>query len=143
MLRPLSVKSPSTTVMIEITIATIGRRMKNSATRAPLLRGLRRDRLRAHDQPVTYPCQAVDHDRLAALQPVVDDPVVVDTRPGLDGADARRVVGADGRDLVGPLRLLDGTLRDGHGVVLGLEYGAHLGELAGTQEAVRVREQAD
>src|SRR5437879_6172916 len=142
MLSPVSVKSPSTTTMIEMTIATIGRRMKNSATGARSLLRRRLDGLRAHDQAVADAVQTVDDDALARLQPLVDHPLVVDLHPRLDLAGAHRVAVADDRDLVRPLHLLDRALRDDDRVLLRLEGGAYLRELPGTDEISRVREEA-
>src|SRR5438445_4651149 len=100
MLSPVGAKSRKRTTMIEMTIATIGRRMKNSATGARSLLRRRLDGLRAHDQAVADALQTVDDDALAGLEPVVNHPLVVDLHPRLDLADAHRVAVADDRDLV-------------------------------------------
>src|SRR5262245_17711847 len=117
MLRPLSVKRPSTTTMIEMTMATIGRRMKKCAMGRSSVRG-GLDRLRIDDQSIAHALQAVDDDALAGLEPVLDDPVVVDPRPRLDGADAHFVLGADDGHLVCALDFLHGALRNDDRVLL-------------------------
>src|ERR1700757_5261130 len=91
MLRPVSVNSPSATMMIAMTIATIGRRMKNSATGGRSLLRRRLGRFRAYDQPVADALEAVDDDALTRLEAVVDHPIVVDLHPRLHLADAHLV----------------------------------------------------
>src|SRR5512144_3207956 len=71
--RPDIATSPTRTVTMEITIATIGRLTKKRAMLARLARGLRRalaagdgrHRLRAHHGAFAQPLQALHHDLLA------------------------------------------------------------------------------
>src|SRR5512143_2082416 len=97
--RPDIATSPTRTVTMEITIATIGRLTKK---RAMLLRLGRRFRralaggggrrgLRAHDHAVPHLLQALDHDLLARLQAFLDHPQAVDARADLHVAERHLV----------------------------------------------------
>src|SRR5512134_3530239 len=83
--------SPTRTVTMEITIATIGRLTKKRAMLLGLGRGLRHalagggggHGLRAHDGAFPHLLQALHHDLLARLQAFVDQPEAVHPRPDL------------------------------------------------------------
>src|SRR5262249_10824222 len=88
-LSPVSVYAPSRDVRIAMTIATIGRRMKNSATLGSRLRGGLADRLHLHARPHSlHPFH--DHP-LARLEPVAHD---------VEGADPLLHLDRPERDLV-------------------------------------------
>src|SRR5207253_10601035 len=102
---------PATTVMIEMTIATIGRLMKKRAIPLTLGRQLlgrhRRDR-----NALSHFLHPFGHDLLARRQPVLDHPQPADARSDLDRSDRHLVALAHDRDLVAPLQL--GDLALGH-----------------------------
>src|SRR4030095_7381808 len=121
--------TPRITMRMEMTMATIGRLMKNRAM-VGLLRSRARPRGRVRRQPDflagTYPVAALDDDPLTGLQPLCHRPERADPHVDLDRADVDRVVGADHRDLMNPLHVLDGALRGQERRVLTLDSGAAL-----------------
>src|SRR2546425_7588887 len=134
--------TPTMTMRMEMTMATMGRLMKNLAM-VGLLR--RRARLggRGRRQPNllagAYPVASLDDDPLAGLQPLRHRPERANPHVDLDRADVNRIVGADHRDLVDALHVLDGALRDQERGLLHLDDGANLRVLAGPQQISRVR----
>src|SRR5512143_2404643 len=120
--------SPTRTVTMEITIATIGRLTKKRAMLLRLGRRLRstlaggggRRGLRAHDHAVPHLLQALDHDLLARLQALLDQPETVHPWPDLDVAERHLVAFADHRDAVEVLQLDHGSLRDEESALLRL-----------------------
>ena len=107
---------PMITMRMEMTMATMGRLMKNLAMGAPptsTAPGCRR-RARASSDLLAgpHPVAALDDHPLAGLQPLGDDPQRADARVDLHLAQLDRVVGADHRDLVDALHILHGALRD-------------------------------
>src|SRR5262249_58853943 len=100
---------------MEMTMATIGRSMKNRGM-VGLLRSRARLRGCGRRQPDflagAHPVPSLDDDPLPGLQPLSHNPERADARVGLDGADVDRVVGADHCDLMNALHVLDGALRD-------------------------------
>src|SRR6266571_7935726 len=133
---------PTSTIRMEMTMATIGRSMKNRAM-VSLLRSRARPRGRVRRQPDflagAYPVASLDDDPLAGLQPLRHRPQRANPHIDLDRADVDRVVGADHCDLMNALHVLDGTLRDQERGLLHLDDGADLGVLAGPQQVARVR----
>src|SRR5688572_15443949 len=109
--RPCIATPPSSTVMIDNTIATIGRSTKKRAMLARL--GRRRgSRLRCDDQAVANALQSFDDDAIADADAFLDDPERVDAGADLDVAKRHLVVGGDHRHAVQALQLLHGALRD-------------------------------
>src|SRR5438093_12877230 len=100
---------------MEMTMATIGRSMKNRAM-VGLLRSRARLRGRVRRQPDflagTYPVASLDDDPLAGLQPLRHRPQRAHPHIDLDRAHIDRVVGAGHGDLTTALHGLAGTLRD-------------------------------
>src|SRR6266513_5843187 len=132
---------PTSTIRMEMTMATIGRSMKNRA-----MVGLLRSRARPRGvrrQPDflagAYPVASLDDDALAGLQPLGHHPQRANSHIDLDRADVDRVVGAYHGDLMNALNVLDGTLRDQERGLFHLDDGADLGVLAGPQQVARVR----
>src|SRR2546422_11570837 len=100
---------PMITMRMEITIATMGRLMKNLAIAGGLLRGSGprgRARLGPDLLPRSHAIGALDDDPLAGLQPLRDDPQRPDARVDLDGPDVDGLVGLDDGDLVRALDIL-------------------------------------
>src|SRR5215510_2470535 len=101
--------APTMTVSNEITIATIGRLMKNFDTLASHLRRLslddRDDRAFSHFQ------QAFDDDAFTSLDTGRDDPEVADAVADDDRTDRDLAVVANDCDLMTALQLGHGALR--------------------------------
>src|SRR5256884_5141260 len=84
--------------------------------------------------------ESLDDDPLARLQPLFDDPERADSLAELNPSHVYRLVGADDGDLMDPLQVLDGSLRDKERVLPEVDYGAYLHELTGPQKLAGVRE---
>src|SRR2546430_12289038 len=84
--------------------------------------------------------ESLDDDPLARPQPLLDDPERADSLAELNPSHVHRLVGADDGDLMEPLQVLDGSLRDKERVLPEVDYGAYLHELAGPQKLAGVRE---
>src|SRR4030095_7587988 len=104
---------PTMTVSSEITMATIGRLMKNLDTSASRVRRLAGDDL--NDRPVSYFHQALDDNAFSLLHAGGDDPEVADAVAHRDRTDRDFVIAAHDRDLLAALLLRDGALRDQQG----------------------------
>src|SRR5256712_2171590 len=129
---------PTITMRIEMTIATMGRLMKNlaMALARPLGLGQRGFDLLAS----LYSVDSLDDDPLARLQPLPDDPEGADALADLDGSKVHRLVASDHGDLVDALLVQDGPLRNEQRAFFHADDGAHLRILAGAQEIARVWE---
>src|SRR5262245_46880102 len=123
--------TPRMTMRIEITMATIGRLMKNF----DMIRLLRRARLSRQADLLAgaHPVAAFDDDPLSRLQPLGHDPERAEARTDLDGADVDGVVGFHDGDLVHALDVLDGALDHEERALLHVDDRPDLGVLAGTQ----------
>src|SRR2546430_367154 len=129
---------PAGTVMIEMTIATMGRPVKKPATVLTLRRGLERhgrDR-----RAVSHFLHAFGHDLLVGRQAVLDHPHHADAGSDLDRPDRHLVVLAHDGDLVAPLQLGDRALRHQQRALRHPESRAHPSELPRSQDVPRVRE---
>src|SRR5215831_836257 len=135
--------TPRITMRMEMTMATMGRLMKN-VDMAALLRCRARLGGRARLQPNllagAYPVASLDDDPLPGLQPLCHRPQRANLHVDLDLADVDRVVRANHRDLANPLHVLDSALRNQERVFLHLDDGLDLRVLAGPQQIARVRE---
>src|SRR5207244_6411131 len=134
--------TPMITMRMEMTMATMGRLMKNLAMVGLFRRRARlggRVRREADFLAAAYPVASLDDDPLAGLQPLLHRPQRAHPHVDLDGADVDRVVGADHRDLMNPLHVLDGALRDQERRLLHLDDDANLRVLAGAQPITRLR----
>src|SRR5512134_4029209 len=144
---PVMATMPTMTMRMAITIATIGRLMKNRAMPdLPLLalggggrRGGRRGRrrrgafrsgLRRGDPDAGLDfLDPLDHDPLAGFHPVVEDPQGADPFSGHDRPELDGVVCAHHRDEEFPLHLRHRALRHQQRPLLRLQGRAHQGEL--------------
>src|SRR3954471_17542458 len=101
--------APIRVIRIAMTIATIGRRMKNLDMIGCLTtrrRGGRRrwgPRLRVHHRAFPRFLDAFDNDLVTGLESFLDDPIVVDPPAHFDGLDMHLVVRPHDRDLVSSL----------------------------------------
>src|SRR5438067_11554677 len=135
---------PTITMRMEITMATMGRLMKNLAM-VGLFRGAGCCGRAGLDPDLLAGARsidALDDDPLAGLQPLRDDPERAHARVDLDGADVDRVAGPDHRDLMDSLQILDGALGHEERVLLHLDDGPDLGVLARAQHVARIRKDA-
>src|SRR5437870_12297889 len=129
--------TPTITMRMEITMATIGRSMKNLAIGGGLLPRAAFGGL-ARRQPDllagSHPVAALHDDPLAGLEPLGDDPERADARVHLDRPHVNRLVGPDDRHLVDALDVLDGALRNQQRILLHLDDGPHFRVLARAQD---------
>src|SRR6516162_6255547 len=126
--------TPRITMRMEMTMATMGRLMKN-VDMVALLRGCARLGGRVRRQPNllagAYPVASLDDDALPGLQPLGHRPQRANLHVDLDGADVDGVVRANHRDLTNALHVLDGALRNQERGLLHLDDGLDLRVLAG------------
>src|ERR1700733_14085083 len=96
---------PTITMTMEITIATMGRFIKNFDIASPS-RGFRGGKgLRVHLHSGTHLLNALGNYAIAALQSVRNDPLVADDVAHRDGPDAHFVLAVQHRHLIGALQL--------------------------------------
>src|SRR5712671_5479807 len=91
---------PASTVTIAMTMATIGRPMKNRDTSVSLW--CVRERLHVHDRSIGRG-RAFHHDALPRLETAIDDPAAAHSLAGLHSPRRDLVAGVDGSNLVRPL----------------------------------------
>src|SRR5258708_4621606 len=142
--------SPRRTVRIEMTMATTGRLMKKRAMSLLVPRGGGRrvgaagGRFGSDDRGTRLHARESFHDHaISRLQSRVDDPESAGSFTGYDLADVGLAIRANDGDLVSPLQLVDGSLRDEDGVFLHLDDCPHFRVLTGSQHIAGVREQPD
>src|SRR6185436_4263655 len=99
---------PPSTVMMAMTMATTGRRMKNLDIGLVPFAG-RRERLGIDDRAIGC-ASALHDDARAGLQSLVDNPAAADPVADLHGLRAHLVVRADHAQLKRSLQLADRTL---------------------------------
>src|SRR5882724_4021064 len=104
------VMAPTITRTMEITMATIGRLMKNFDIGLPSL-AFSRKRLGVHWHARTYFLYALGHHAFAWLQPFRNHPLVADTIPDLHCPNVHFVLIVHDRDLIPALKLRNCTLR--------------------------------
>src|SRR5215471_5718858 len=93
--------APTMTVIMAITIATIGRLMKNLDIR-----------FRTYPRSLTDLLHPFNDDALAWRKSLVDDPIRADRFSKLHGSDFHGVVFVDDGDLARALKIDDGALRN-------------------------------
>ena len=139
--------APMMTMTMEITIATIGRRMKKEpmAHFPPAGAGLAAGAGAASCfgtmvMPSRSRWKPSTHHALAALQALLDDPLAADLLAGghLPGLDL--VARAHHHDRVGALELLHRALRHEDGALHHLRLGLHLAVEPGAERLLRIRE---
>src|SRR5262249_28204414 len=104
--------------------------------------GLGHGRLRIHHHPGLHFLSPLDHDPLARLEPLRDDPHVPDLLADFHRAHVYFIVGPDHRDLRAALQLLDRLLRHKHRPLPGLGRDSDLGVLTGAENVLGIGEQA-
>src|SRR5205823_13338822 len=93
---------PASTVTIAMTMATIGRPMKNRDTSVDLWGG--GERLGVHHRAIGRG-RAFHHHVLSGLETAFDNPAAADSLADLHGPRRDLVAGVDGSDLERPLEL--------------------------------------
>src|SRR5690349_16690255 len=108
--------SPPNTVMMAITIATIGRSIK--IREIILTTALQRNETRIHSDAGPDFLRAFDHDPFTGFQTVVDNPKLVDLLADFYRTNTYLVVVANDGDLIAALQLRHSALRHHERVVL-------------------------
>src|SRR5258708_24607609 len=105
--------APRITVTIAITIAKMGRSMKNLAITSPSSRRRRGAGVgtRRHSHAGSNLLQPVDDDWISRLESLLDDPALVHAIARDDGPRDNRVVRPHGQHRLLSLQVLDGLLR--------------------------------
>src|ERR1051325_4875241 len=134
------VSDPTSTNTIEITIATIGRLMKNFDITSPLLR-LRGERFRFHHNSCTDFLYTLGYHCLAAVESLGDNPFAVDAIADFNGSNTNFVFGVDDRDLICALKFGNGALRYQQSIVFDANDCSHFPVAARPQNVAGVRKQ--
>src|SRR6186713_1933896 len=134
--RVTMVMAPTMTVSSEITMATIGRLMKNLDTSASNARRLAGDDL--DDRPVANFQQALDNHAFAGFQTLGHDPQVPDAVADRHGTDRHLVIAAHDRHLMTPLQLGDRALRNQQGAGRRLYGEPHTSKSARAKQIVGI-----
>src|SRR5882724_1986311 len=133
---------PMITMRMEMTMATIGRLMKNLAIVELFRRAGRggRARRRPHLLAGSHPVGPLHDHSLAGLEPIGDDPERADARVDLHRAHVNSLVRSDHRNLVDSLHVLNSPLGNHEGALPHLDDGPNLRVLARAQHVSRIRE---
>src|SRR6266571_8589264 len=130
---------PTITMTIEITIATMGRLIKNFDIGLPSL-AFRGKRLGVHLHARTHLLHTFGNHPIASLQPVRNNPIGTDAVADLNCADAYSVLAVDRCDLIAALQLRDSALRYQQRILLDSDGRANFAVSAGTQNVSGIRE---
>src|SRR5262245_19616425 len=131
------VNEPTSTRTIDMTIATIGRLMKNFDMTLPACSS--HEWLGIHLCPGPDLLNSFSHYAFAQLQPFRDDPLTADVIGHLDGSNADLVVGAYNGDLVRALQFRNCALRNKQSAILHSDDGANSAVSAWSQNVFRIR----
>src|SRR5262249_47699185 len=153
---------PRSTIRMEMTIATMGRLMKNfdmiwvGLPRLLLFGGLRRrvrcrrgaslfsrERHWIHRRALTHLLHPFGHDALSRFHVAGDHPIRADLFAGLYRADADFVVRADDGDEIAALHVGHGALRHQQRIGDGGQQSTYVDKHPGDQQHLRVGELAD
>src|SRR5271156_4001270 len=118
------VRVPTSTRTIEITMATMGRLIKNFDIELPA-RSSRGKWFGIHLHTRAHFLDALGNHPVAWLQSIRNNPLAVDTVADFDGSDAHFVAAIHGSDLVAALQLGDRTLRYQQRILLHPDNGAN------------------
>src|SRR5271163_707698 len=105
-----TVSTPTNTMTMEITMATMGRLMKNFDTRHPSL-SIRRSLVLGHEwlgihlHTSVHSLNSLNNDSVSRIKPVRDDPSVINPVADSNGSNVNFVVGANDSNLVAALQL--------------------------------------
>src|SRR5580658_5023085 len=131
--RARMVREPTNTRTMEITIATMGRLIKNFDIGLPSL-AFRGKGLGVHLHAGTHLLHALRNHVVAGLQAVRDDPLIADTVSNRYGSNTHFVLVVDNRQLVGALQLRHGTLRHKQSALLDPRDRANFAVPSGPQD---------
>src|SRR6202521_2643508 len=123
---------PTITMTIEITMATMGRLIKNFDMGLPSLT-FHGKWLGVHQHAWTDLLHALDNHAFASLQSVHNNPLGADTVADFDRSDAHFILVVQGRDLIAALQLRDCTLRYKQRILLDPDGRANFAVPAGPQ----------
>src|ERR1700693_1715023 len=98
--------APTIIVRMAITIATIGRLMKNLDMGSLF----RRERLGIHLHSLANLLYAFGHDAFAGLEAIANQPLIADPIAHLDESNVHFVVGVHNRNLIAALKLIHSAL---------------------------------
>src|SRR6266436_104431 len=130
--------APTITMTMEMTMATMGRLIKNFDIGLPSLT-FHGKRLGIHLHAWTYLLHALRNHAFAPLQSVHDNPLGADSVAHLNRSDAHLVLVVHCRDLIAALQLRDRALRHKQRVLLDSEDRANFAIPAGAQNISRIR----
>src|ERR1700686_2675706 len=131
-------RTPTRTRTMEITMATMGRLIKNFDMGLPP-RSFRRKRLGVHLQARTHLLNTLGDDTFAGLESLGNNPLVADAVADFDRPDAHFVLFVHRCDLIPALQLRHGTLRYKQRILLQSDGCANFAVSAGTQNIFRIR----
>src|SRR4029077_672924 len=129
---------PTITITMEITMATMGRLIKNFDIGLPSLR-LRGKWLGVYLHARTHPLHSLDDDTFALLKPFRHNPLPTHAIADLPRTDAHFVLAVHNRDLIAALQLRYRTLRDKERVFLNALGCPNFAVAAGAQYISRIR----
>src|SRR5579863_86100 len=141
-----TVSPPTNTITIEITMATMGRLMKNFDMGDPSL-SIRRclvlgpEWLGIHVHAGAHPLDSFNHDSVSRIQPVRDDPSVINPVAHSDRSNVHLVVSSNHSNLVAALQFRNRPLRNQQRPRLGPYYRPDFGIAAGSQNIVWIRKE--
>src|SRR5712692_807339 len=132
--------APTITIRIEITMATIGRLMKNFDTLASSLARIGGDCFHGH--ALSHLHHSFNHDAFTVLQSFGDDPHLSNSFSYRNGAHTDLVVAPNNCDLITSLKLDHRPLGNQQGTALRLRRCANTSVSARTKEIVGIRKDA-
>src|SRR5271166_2173444 len=134
------VSAPTSTRTIEITMATIGRLIKNFDIESPRL-GFQGKRLGVHLHARAHLLHTLSDHAVAGLQSVRNNPPVAHAVADFHRPDVHFVIAIHCRDLIAALQFRYGTLRHQQRVLLDSDGSANFAVPAGTQYISWIGEQ--
>src|SRR5712692_5855889 len=123
---------PTRTNTMEITIATMGRLIKNFDIRSPS-GSSHGKRLGVHLHTGAHLLQALSHYAFAGFEPFLNNPLGADALADFDRLNAHFVVAVDDPYLEAALKFRNGPLRDQESALLDSRRPPHFGIPAGAQ----------
>src|SRR5690349_23886195 len=129
------VSEPTSTKTIEITIATIGRLMKNFDMTSPAHR-FGSERFRINPNAGAHLLNTFGNHAITWIETTCDHPTSIDLRPHCYRPDGYPVIGVKDGHLITTLEFRNGALRNEQSSLLCLDYCANFGVTAGFEDIV-------
>src|ERR1700756_1052008 len=136
-----TVSAPTSTMTMDITMATMGRLMKNFdmghgslSIRRSLVLG--HEWLGIHAHPTAHSLNSFNHDFVSWIEPARDDPSVINPVAHSDRSNVNFIVGANHSNLVAALQFRHCALRNQQRPRLRPDDSADFGIAAGSQNIV-------